>query len=83
MIDEIIFKVLSLSITVYSPHGNIKGYRTMFQVFHFSFLSLSSSVRLVAMAFYQVTAQLVIQHYFSQSFDKNCIALLTRKREGA
>ena len=55
----------------------------MFQVFHFSFLSLSSSVRLVAMAFYQVTAQVVIQHYFSQSFDKNCIALLTRKREGA
>ena len=24
-----------------------------------------------------------MQHYFSQSFDKNCIALLTRKREGA
>ena len=24
---------------------------------------------------------MVMQHYFSQSFDKNCIALLTRNRK--
>ena len=83
MINAVIFKIISLSVTVYSPRGKIKGYRSMFQVFHFNFLSLSSSVRLLAMAFYSVIAQVVIQHYFSQSFDKNCIALLTRKREGA